>query len=280
MELATESTPNARLSAECREVVSARRRSNVTSCAGSISTSRKATSFPSWVRRVRESQPSCTSSGCTTAPGPASHYFMDQPVHRLNPKQRSELHKKHIGFVFQSYHSARQPDRLRESGDSSFVSKRESQGSSEHGRRRAGPFSDRRQERPVSQPAFRGQQQLVGVARAVIANLKCFSPTSRRAICTQPKAKRSWTCFVSLNEARNHDPPGDALGSQCVMRNPDHQPSGRMDRRGLTRALQANPTSSRTCGRPRRAPHWRERRRAPLPPTPARPLDALQSRST
>src|SRR5216110_2978686 len=32
------------------------------------------------------------------------YYFMDQPVHRLNPKQRSELQKKHIGFVFQSYH--------------------------------------------------------------------------------------------------------------------------------------------------------------------------------
>src|SRR5438477_13049943 len=30
------------------------------------------------------------------------YYFLDQPVHRLNPKQRSELHKKHIGFVFQS----------------------------------------------------------------------------------------------------------------------------------------------------------------------------------
>jgi len=29
---------------------------------------------------------------------------MDQPVHRLNPKQRAELHKKHNGFVFQSYH--------------------------------------------------------------------------------------------------------------------------------------------------------------------------------
>jgi ABC-type lipoprotein export system ATPase subunit len=25
-------------------------------------------------------------------------------VHRLSPKQRAELHKKHIGFVFQSYH--------------------------------------------------------------------------------------------------------------------------------------------------------------------------------
>src|SRR5947208_9262361 len=32
------------------------------------------------------------------------YYFMDQAVHRLTPKQRAELHKKHIGFVFQSYH--------------------------------------------------------------------------------------------------------------------------------------------------------------------------------
>jgi len=30
--------------------------------------------------------------------------FLGQPVHRLNPKQRAALHKQHIGFVFQSYH--------------------------------------------------------------------------------------------------------------------------------------------------------------------------------
>ena len=32
------------------------------------------------------------------------YYFLEQPVHRLNAKQRAELHKQHIGFVFQSYH--------------------------------------------------------------------------------------------------------------------------------------------------------------------------------
>jgi putative ABC transport system ATP-binding protein len=31
-------------------------------------------------------------------------YFVDHPVHKLNPKQRVELNKKYIGFVFQSYH--------------------------------------------------------------------------------------------------------------------------------------------------------------------------------
>jgi ABC-type lipoprotein export system ATPase subunit len=32
------------------------------------------------------------------------YYFLDQPVHALSTKSRGELHKKHIGFVFQSYH--------------------------------------------------------------------------------------------------------------------------------------------------------------------------------
>ena len=31
-------------------------------------------------------------------------FFGGQPVHRLNPKDRAKLHKQHIGFVFQSYH--------------------------------------------------------------------------------------------------------------------------------------------------------------------------------
>jgi ABC-type lipoprotein export system ATPase subunit len=32
------------------------------------------------------------------------YWFNEQPVHRLNAKQRAELRNKNIGFVFQSYH--------------------------------------------------------------------------------------------------------------------------------------------------------------------------------
>jgi ABC-type lipoprotein export system ATPase subunit len=32
------------------------------------------------------------------------YYFADHPIHRLNKKDRSEIQKKYIGFVFQSYH--------------------------------------------------------------------------------------------------------------------------------------------------------------------------------
>lgn len=32
------------------------------------------------------------------------YYFLGDPVHKLNLKKRNELHKANIGFVFQSYH--------------------------------------------------------------------------------------------------------------------------------------------------------------------------------
>ncbi len=32
------------------------------------------------------------------------YYFVDQPVHKLAPRDRSKLHKQYVGFVFQSYH--------------------------------------------------------------------------------------------------------------------------------------------------------------------------------
>ncbi len=32
------------------------------------------------------------------------YYFLEQPVHKLTVKQRAELNKKYIGFVFQQYH--------------------------------------------------------------------------------------------------------------------------------------------------------------------------------
>ncbi len=32
------------------------------------------------------------------------YYFLDRPVHKLSQKERFALHKKNIGFVYQSYH--------------------------------------------------------------------------------------------------------------------------------------------------------------------------------
>jgi len=32
------------------------------------------------------------------------YWFLDRPIHKLNKKDRSEIYKKYVGFVFQSYH--------------------------------------------------------------------------------------------------------------------------------------------------------------------------------
>src|SRR5439155_20180596 len=32
------------------------------------------------------------------------YYFLDQAIHPLNPRQRGELNKRYVGFVFQQFH--------------------------------------------------------------------------------------------------------------------------------------------------------------------------------
>lgn len=42
--------------------------------------------------------------GMLDDPSEGYHYFTGEAVHQLKEKQRSALYKKHIGFVFQAYH--------------------------------------------------------------------------------------------------------------------------------------------------------------------------------
>ena len=42
--------------------------------------------------------------GMLDEPSEGYHYFMDQAVHQLKERQRSALYKQYVGFVFQAYH--------------------------------------------------------------------------------------------------------------------------------------------------------------------------------
>ena len=42
--------------------------------------------------------------GTLDTPSNGEYYFMDEPVHKMNEKKLSMLHKNYIGFVFQQYH--------------------------------------------------------------------------------------------------------------------------------------------------------------------------------
>lgn len=42
--------------------------------------------------------------GLLDEPSAGEYFFMDQPVHTFRERKRSEIHKNDIGFVFQAYH--------------------------------------------------------------------------------------------------------------------------------------------------------------------------------
>ncbi len=42
--------------------------------------------------------------GMLDKPSAGQYFFLDEPVHRLKERMKTELHKHHIGFIFQAYH--------------------------------------------------------------------------------------------------------------------------------------------------------------------------------
>ncbi len=42
--------------------------------------------------------------GMLDKPSQGEYYFMDEPVHLFSERKTSKIHKEHIGFIFQAYH--------------------------------------------------------------------------------------------------------------------------------------------------------------------------------
>ncbi len=42
--------------------------------------------------------------GMLDRPSAGEYYFLDEPVHKFNERKTSKIHKEHIGFIFQAYH--------------------------------------------------------------------------------------------------------------------------------------------------------------------------------
>ena len=42
--------------------------------------------------------------GMLDEPNSGEYYFLDEPVHKFNARKRSDLHKHYLGFIFQAYH--------------------------------------------------------------------------------------------------------------------------------------------------------------------------------
>jgi len=129
------------------------------------------------------------------------YYFLDQPVHKLNNKQRNELHKYNIGFVFQSYHLI---DNLTvyENLEIPLSYKNIPQ------KERASLVCDAldRFNIVAKKDLFPnqlsgGQQQLVGVARAVIQNPKLILADEPTGNLHSTQGEEIMQLFRKLNEA-------------------------------------------------------------------------------
>jgi putative ABC transport system ATP-binding protein len=126
-------------------------------------------------------------------------YFLDHAVHKMNPKQRAEINKKYIGFVFQQYHLL---DSLTVAENLDIpLSYRDIKGSERQGT--VADTLDRfhivgKKDLYPSQLSG-GQQQLVAVARAVIANPKLILADEPTGNLHSSQGKEIMELFKKLN---------------------------------------------------------------------------------
>jgi len=127
------------------------------------------------------------------------YYLLEQPVHNLKLKQRAELNKKHIGFVFQQYHLL---DDLTVAENLDIpLSYRNVKGSQRQAM--VADTLDRfhivgKKDLYPSQLSG-GQQQLVAVARAVIAHPKLILADEPTGNLHSSQGKEIMELFKKLN---------------------------------------------------------------------------------
>lgn len=137
--------------------------------------------------------------GMLDASWTGDYYFFDHPVHKMNPRQRADLNKQHIGFVFQQYHLL---DNLTVAENLDIpLSYRNVKGS----QRQAivADSLDRfhivgKKDLYPSQLSG-GQQQLVAVARAVIANPRLILADEPTGNLHSSQGKEIMDLFKKLN---------------------------------------------------------------------------------
>jgi putative ABC transport system ATP-binding protein len=128
------------------------------------------------------------------------YYFLDQPVHKLSVKQRAELNKRNIGFVFQQYHLL---DSLTVAENLDIPLSYRNVKSSER-QAMVADMLDRfhivgKKDLFPGQLSG-GQQQLVAVARAIIANPKLILADEPTGNLHSSQGKEIMELFKKLNE--------------------------------------------------------------------------------
>ena len=138
--------------------------------------------------------------GLLDAPSEGAYHFLDEPTHEMTEKRRTELHRTHIGFVFQAYHLI---DDLTvyENLETPLLYK--GLGRSERKSKVAemlDRFSLVAKQGLFPRQLSGGQQQLVGVARALIIEPRVILADEPTGNLQSDQSKEIMEALQTLNE--------------------------------------------------------------------------------
>ena len=138
--------------------------------------------------------------GMLDEPSEGEYFFLDEPVHKLREKKKSELHRHYLGFIFQAYHLI---DELTvyENIETPLLYKGVK---SAQRKSMVAEVLDRFQmvakKDLFPEQLSGGQQQLVGVARAIIGQPKLLLADEPTGNLHSEQGEEIMEIFKKLNE--------------------------------------------------------------------------------
>lgn len=138
--------------------------------------------------------------GMLDEPSAGEYYFFDEPVHKMKEKHKSDMHKNYIGFIFQAYHLI---DELTvyENIETPLLYK--GIGSSQR-KSLVAEMLDRfnmvAKKDLFPEQLSGGQQQLVGIARAIVGEPKLLLADEPTGNLHSDQGKQIMEIFRKLNE--------------------------------------------------------------------------------
>jgi putative ABC transport system ATP-binding protein len=160
--------------------------------------------------------------GMMDEPSEGEYHFIEQPVHKIKEKQRAELYKKYIGFVFQAYHLI---DELTVYENIETPLLYHNLKSSER-QSRVADILDRfnivGKKDLFPNQLSGGQQQLVGIARAVITHPKLILADEPTGNLNSKQGEEIMDLFCQLNQEGTtiiqvtHSEKNAAYGSRII----------------------------------------------------------------